>query len=491
MNQKGGNVRKLSFSKMFFIASVFCAATTIAASSQTLTTLVNFNGTDGDWPTPGVPLVQATDGNLYGVTYYGGTPTSCRYSSGTDCGTFFKITPAGELTTLYSFCSQSNCADGQDPVSLLQAPNGNFYGVTFLGGANRGPEGYGFGTIFEMTPSGVLTTLYTFCSQTACSDGEEPQALVVGVNGNLYGTTALGGAYNNGTVFEINAAGKLTTLYSFCAKTGCPDGGFPGALMQASDGNLYGSTQFGGAHNGGVIFEITPAGKFATLYSFVHGLPNAMIEGGDGNLYGTTGAAGTAYHGTVFKLTLQGDLTVIHNFCEQGCATGDSPLAGLVQGSDGNFYGTTYEAGNTYYAGSVFGVAPTGAFATLYLFCSQTNCSDGDGAGALMQATNGTFYGTTVGGGTGSGGTVYSLSTGLGPFVAARPNFGTAGQVITILGNNLTGATSVTFNGTSAKFKVVSDTYIEAAVPAGASAGMIEVTTPSGTVSSNVAFLGK
>ena len=108
-----------------------------------------------------------------------------------------------------------------------------------------------------------------------------------------------------------------------------------------------------------------------------------------------------------------------------------------------------------------------------------------------MQATNGTFYGTTVGGGTAFGGTVYSLSTGLGPFVAPRPNFGAAGQVITILGNNLTGATSVTFNGTSAKFKVVSDTYIEAAVPVGATAGTIEVTTPSGTLSSNVAFLGK
>ena len=480
-------MRKIGLSRMFLITSVFCAATMIPASAQTITTLANFTGPNGSRPV--APLVQGTDGNFYGVTDFGGTPTSCIYSAGTGCGTFFKVTPTGDLTVLYSFCAQAKCADGANPASLIQASNGNFYGVTEYGGPYS-QGGNGFGTVFQITPSGVLTTIYAFCAQAGCPDGNLPVALLQASNGNFYGVAASGANHSNGTVFTITPAGKFTVLYSFCAKTGCPDGGFPGNLMQASNKSLYGSTQFGGAHNGGTLFQITPSGNFTNLYSFVHSQVNTLIQGGDGNLYGTQGAGGNQNHGTVFKVSAQGQLTYLHSFCQLNCATGNSPLARLVAGSDGNFYGTNYLAGNAYYAGSIFGMTPSGGFDTLYLFCSQTNCLDGAAAAGLMQATNGTFYGVTAEGGTVTGsGTVYSMSLGLGPFVAAKPGFGSPGQVVRILGNGLTGTTSVTFNGVAATFRVVSDTFIQAQVPTGASTGMISVTTPSGTLLSNINFL--
>jgi len=447
---------------------------------------VNFNGTDGYQPSSA--LVQSTDGNFYGVTYYGGTPTSCLYAAGYECGTVFKVTPAGELTTLHSFCSQANCADGANPVSLTQGTNGKFYGVTEMGGASgTGCYGYGCGTIFEITPSGQLTTLYNFCTQSGCPDGSEPSGLVQAIDGNFYGTTFSGGYNYGGTVFKLTAAGKFTTLYHFCAKTGCPDGAAPGAnLLQASDGNLYGTNTYGGTYNGGTLFQMTPAGKLTTLYSLHK--PNSLIQGSDGALYGTTAAGGSHDHGIVFRLSPAGKLTTLHSFCGLDCATGDSPMAGVIEGSDGNLFGTAGLAGLTYYAGALFQITSSGAFNTLYLFCSQSNCGDGWGPGALMQATNGTFYGTTQGGGTSNHGTVYTLSEGLGPFVAARPAFGSAGQSITVLGNNLTGATSVTFHGTPATFTVVSDTYIQATVPAGATTGSIQVATTNGMLSSNLPF---
>ena len=478
-------MKTFSIPRAFLIISALCAAS-VAASAQTITPLVDFDGTNGR--RPAVPLVQGTDGNFYGVTYFGGTPTSCIYSPGTGCGTFFKVTPSGELTVLYSFCAKAKCTDGANPSSLIQASNGNFYGVTAYGGPYS-QGGNGYGTVFQITPSGVLTTVYAFCAQAGCPDGHLPSALLQGSNGNFYGVAASGANQSNGTVFTISPAGKFTTLYSFCAQTRCPDGGFPVNLMQASNKSLYGSTQFGGAHNGGTLFQITTSGTFTNLYSFVHSQVNTLIQGGDGNLYGTQGAGGNQDHGTVFKVSPQGQLTYLHSFCQLDCATGNSPIAPLVEGSDGNFYGTNYLAGNTYYAGSIFGITPTGGFDTLYLFCSQANCLDGDGPAGLIQATNGTFYGVTTGGGTAGSGTIFSMSLGLGPFVAAKPGFGSAGQVVRILGNNLTGTTGVTFNGVSANFKVVSDTFIQAQVPTGASAGMIEVTTPSGTLSSNINFL--
>src|SRR6516164_5148138 len=200
------------------------AVATPSAQAQIFTTLHSFNGTDGSQPT--AELVQGTDGKLYGTTQLGGDLSSC---SGLGCGTVFKITRRGRLRTLYRFCSQSGCPDGQFPAAaLVQSTKGTLYGTTTFGGA------HGWGTVFKITPQGKLTTLYSFCSQLlqgACADGQEPNAgLVRGADGNFYGTTEGGGINGRtygGTVFKITPSGILTTLYNFCSQSGCTDGTIP------------------------------------------------------------------------------------------------------------------------------------------------------------------------------------------------------------------------------------------------------------------------
>ncbi len=165
------------------------------------------------------------------------------------------MTPGGRLTNLYSFCSQPGCADGELPYAgLIQGANGNLYGTTLAGGTS------GTGTVFEITPAGQLTTLYKFCSQPGCTDGAAPFAGLVQANGNFYGTTEAGGTSGYGTVYEITPAGRLTTLYNFCSLSGCADGFRPYAgLLLASDGNLYGTTTgetgLNGVFSFGTVFE--------------------------------------------------------------------------------------------------------------------------------------------------------------------------------------------------------------------------------------------
>jgi uncharacterized repeat protein (TIGR03803 family) len=500
-------LNKLNRGKRAYAVLVLCATTAMALSAQTFTTLHSFDLTDGAYVVAG--LVQATNGDLYGTTGSGGTNGS---------GTVFKITPNGTLTTLYSFCSQSNCTDGAGPNQLIQATNGDFYGTASSGGAN------GSGTIFKITPSGTLTTLYSFCSQSGCLDGSGPYAgLVQATNGDLYGTTADGGANPfggglGGTVFKITPSGTLTTLYSFCSQIGCADGQAPlTVLVQAPNGDFYGTTEHGGFSCAGppgigcgTIFKITPGGTLTTLFAFplcsqsgcTDGLyPSALVRATNGNFYGTTsnGGSPTDSAGTVFKITPGGTLTTLYTFCSQtNCTDGATPLAGLVQATDGDFYGTTSGGGanpdNPLGGGTIFKITPSGTLTTLYSFCSQSGCADGDGPEAgLVQATNGDFYGTATGGGLSSAcyggcGTVFSLSVGLGPFVETQTASGEVGAVVKILGNDLTGATSVSFNGTEAAFTVVSPSLITATVPAGATSGKVQVVTLNRTLSSNVPF---
>src|ERR1039458_9489584 len=469
---------------------VLCATTAIALPAQTLTTLYSFCSQSGcpDGAGPYAGLVQATNGGLYGTTYNGGTNSA---------GTIFKITPGGTLTTLYSFCSQTNCTDGTGPqAGLVQAANEDLYGTTQGGGANSA------GTIFKITPGGTLPTLYSFCPQTNCTDGGGPQAgLVQAANRDLYGTTQYSGANGYGTVFKTTPGGTLTTLYSFCSQSGCTDGYYPYAgLVQAANRDLYGTTAAGGANGDGTVFKITPSGTLTTLYSFcsqsacTDGLqPVAgLVQAANGDLYGTT-LFGGAYSndGTVFKITPSGKLTTLYRFCSQrNCPDGANPVAGLVQATDGNFYGTTVYGGANGGYGTVFKITPSGTLTTLYSFCSQSGCTDGEIPDAgLVQDTNGDFYGTTFSGGANDGGTVFRLSVGLGPFVKIRPPYGKVGAAIKILGTNLTGAASVSFNGTAAVFTVVSPSLITTTLPAGASSGKVQVVTPSGTLSSNASFL--
>jgi uncharacterized repeat protein (TIGR03803 family) len=503
---------KFDWGKMAGILVLY-AATAIALPAQTFTTLYSFCGGCRDGWNPDAGLVQGIDGDLYGTTSFGGS--NCT-GLGDNCGTVFKITPSGRLATLYSFCSQTDCTDGAAPQAVLvQATNGDFYGTTSNGGANCISLS-GCGTVFKITPDGTFTTLYSFCAKGTypnCTDGWYPAAgLVQATNGDLYGTTLYGGSNGPcptpessttgcGTVFRITPGGTLTTLYTFCSQSDCTDGYQPFAgLVQATNGNLYGTTQYGGETDGtcnphygcGTVFKITLTGTLTTLYSFgfdaqiTDGLfPGAgLVQAVDGDFYGTTSQGGpNGAGGTVFRITSTGTLTTLYGFCAQsGCADGDIPHAALIQGTDGDFYGTTAEGGSACNRGTIFKIAPSGMLTTLYDFCPN---SGGDTRGVeagLVQATNGNLYGTTWNGGTDGDGAVFSLSVGLGPFVKTLPHSGGVGAAVTIFGTNLTGATSVSFNGTPAAFDVVSVTAITTTVPAGATTGSVQVTTPGGSL---------
>ncbi len=419
----GSSGKKPSLPAMICIVVLFCAAAAIASPAQSVvfTTLANFDGANGANP-GNMAFVLGTDGNFYGTTEAGGIYDSECVSG--SCGTVFRITREGALTTLYSFCAQPGCLDGSFPIAgLVQGSDGNFYGTTELGGTGSWAA---YGTVFKISREGALTTLYSFCSQRNCVDGLMPVSpLLQGTDGNFYGTTVGGGAGNCpdmgcGTVFKITSSGALTTLYGFHGADGTePDGG----LVQGRDGNFYGTTHWGGssAHPWGTVFKISPAGALTTLYSFCS-QPNCtdgdqplagLVQASDGNFYGTTAHGGASGdHGTVFKITPAGELTSLYSFCSQpNCRDGDLPVAGLVQASDGNFYGTTYSGGSNSNCsngcGTVFKITPAGALTTLHSF----NSTDGANPyGGLVQAPNGFFYGTTSAGGSYGSGTVFRLA---------------------------------------------------------------------------------
>jgi uncharacterized repeat protein (TIGR03803 family) len=462
---------------------LFCVLTAIAANAQTFSTLISFDNANGGQPY--ASLVQGLDGSLYGTTSSGGANSS---------GTVFKVTTAGALTTLYSFCMKGDCTDGAVPLAaVVQAPDGDLYGTTAQGGAHGRA-----GTAFKITPRGEHTTLYSFCARHidgACADGGDVQAgLVQARNGDFYGTTVQGGIHRDGTVFKITPGGALTTLHSFCSYAGCNDGAFPFApLIQATNGDFYGTTyEGGGSANAGAVFRITPAGTLTTLYSFCAQTnctdgsnPYAgLIQSTDGNFYGTTSQGGANGFGTVFSITSAGKLTTLYSFCAQtNCPDGANPYTGLVQATDGNFYGTTGDGG-TKGDGTVFKLTATGTLSTLHSFAG----SDGYSPNGLAQFTGGALYGTTSRGGANSYGTVFMLAVGLGPFVEALPTSGKVGATVKILGTKLTGTTSVTFNGTAATFTVVSSSEITTTVPTGATTGRVRVITPHHNLSTNVPF---
>jgi uncharacterized protein (TIGR03437 family) len=239
-------------------------------------------------------LLQANDGDFYGTSFSGGP---------VGLGTVFKMTPEGTVTVLYRFGTLNT--DGNNPLAgLIQASDGNLYGVTRGGGINTGVNNKG--TIFRATLGGAVTTLYAF--GTSSTDGTSPSAaLVQGKDGNLYGVTSGGGTGGGGTVFRISLAGAFTTLFNFKTTAGSSPNG---ALIQATDGNFYGETSGGGAHNAGSIFQMTPSGTVTTIYSFGSATgdgstPNGgVIQASNGNLYGTTSEKGYTNDGSIFKYFL-------------------------------------------------------------------------------------------------------------------------------------------------------------------------------------------
>lgn len=378
------------------------------------TTLVSFAFTNPpDYGAFGVgsrsgAMVQAADGNLYGTTPTGGVSTSpAGYY-----GTIFKMGPDGSFASLYLFGTVFGPNGGNDnghwpQGNLIQGADGNLYGTTQYGGPLNG------GMVFQITTNGLLNALYTFGNNAGFDsklgwtnyDGNAPIAGVVqGSDGNFYGTTPVYGAYGNGTVFQLTPAGVLTTLHSFTAlDTGNfyvnTDGANPtGELIEGKDGSFYGTTTYGGtnAYGEGTVFQITTAGVFTTLHSFssTDGMSyGGLVQANDGNLYGTTSAG----NGTVFQITTNGTFTTLHSFSG---LDGVSPNAALIQGFDGNLYGCTDSAGPNGWFGTVFQITTNGILTTLHAF----NGTDGSNPNAaLAQAADGSFYGTTSRGAAGYG----------------------------------------------------------------------------------------
>ena len=344
-----GSRRAMSLAALTVLAMLLIGAGGIApaaAQSINYATLYAFanNGSDGQQPLAG--LIQATDGNFYGTTYTGGV---------NGYGTVFKVTPGGAETVLHSF--PDNASDGASPRGLIQATDGNFYGTTFAGGGTSA-----YGTVFKITPDGTETVLHAF--DTNGADGYELYAgLVQAADGNFYGTTFAGGAYGHGTVFKITPGGTETVLHAFDTN-GADESGPVTSLIQATDGNLYGTTLYGGVFPGpegygaGTVFKITPSGTYTVLHRFAGNNSEgaypqaALVQATDGNLYGTTQYGGVHDYGTVFKITPGGTETVLHAFANDG-SDGNSPFSSLLQAADGNFYGTT-RYGGTYGPGTVF-----------------------------------------------------------------------------------------------------------------------------------------
>jgi uncharacterized repeat protein (TIGR03803 family) len=467
----------------FFVMFVSLALPLIlvgSGSAQTFTALASF--TDGT--TSVSALIQGRDGNFYGASGNGGT----------GYGTAFKVTPAGTLTTVYSFCSEANCADGSYPSSApALGADGNLYGTTGRGGTG------GLGTVFKVTPDGVYTVLHSFSG----SDGSYPAGLVLGVDGNFYGTTFAGGSSKLctdgcGTVFKTTASGTLSTLHSFSAEQ---DGLWPDAvLVQGTDGNLYGTTYAGGseprnyvcgAYGCGTVFKITTQGAFTVLHKFDYTdgatIYAPVAQGSDGAFYGAAFDGGFTYYegcvdgcGTLYKVTASGKFTKLHVFAFN---SGGNPYSGLAPATDGNLYGESPSGG--YSTGEIFKLTPAGGFATVYSFSLEV----GGGVAALVQGTDGKFYGSYYTSDIYGYSALFSLATGLSPFVAFVSPSGKVGQTAEILGQGLSGTTAVTFNGVAAAtFTVVSDAYMTAVVPSGATTGAVVVTTPSGALTSNKNF---
>ncbi len=405
--------------------------TITTSPAATVNVIYDFTSSNQGGFGPSDWLVQGTDGNFYGTTQEGGGAT-------TPSGTVFKITPAGVATTLASFGSSNGAVPSG---GLVLGSDGNFYGTTASGGGASA-----IGTVFQITPGGTLTSLVSFTG----TNGIDPVAgLIQGSDGDFYGTTEYGGSNNEGTVFKITSAGVLTTLASFNGYNGAQP---LAALVQGSDGNFYGTTNAGGSSGSsgaGTVFKMTPAGVLTTLVSFVGSngaLPiGGLVQASDGNFYGTTQAGGNGSDGTVFKITPAGDLTTLASFSGPN---GSCPYAGLVQGSDGAFYGATSGGGSSS-AGTLFRITPEGSLTTLASF---DRANGRDSVAGLIQGSDGNFYSTTFGGGSADDGVLFQLVV---PPVVAAPVFAsaagtyTSAQTVTITSTTSGAAIRYTSDGST------------------------------------------
>ena len=391
------------------------AAQTSGARVVTLHSFVD-DGADGVYPAAG--LLQANNGYFYGTTSKGGSQNG---------GAVFRLNPAGtQLIIQYSFTNKDG--DGIYPSNgLIQAKDHHLYGTTIEGGTNAQ------GVVFEMTTTGPAATIYSFGGQGVNgegNDGASPSGgLVQGSDGNFYGTTRFGGSDDDGTVFRLPSGNKAPTVHSFTG-TGTEGVEPLAGLVQGTDGYFYGTTYDGGSQNYGTVFRVTPGGSLTTLHDFVNDGADgihpeaALVQGRNGYFYGTTAGGGSQNYGTVFRMTPAGKVTVLHSFVNNG-TDGITPYSALTQGTDGAFYGTTYYGGSQNY-GTVFRMTPAGVLSVLHSFTGTGTDGMYPNAG-LIQGTDGLYYGTTEYGGSQDYGTVFRLTAV--PFItSATTATATAGE---------------------------------------------------------------
>lgn len=433
--------RCMQVAMVFSIAAVARAQSGTQQVEYTYEAQANCNTVES----PDCGLMQASDGNFYGTAVNGGAD---------QYGAIFRLTSSGTYTVIYSF---TNGMDGSFPESdLVEAADGNLYGTAGGGGANKS------GVVFRIGFSGTLTTIYSFCSLTDCADGGYPDGgLTIGSDGNFYGMANQANykvpcdiplSYGCGTIYKLTPQGQFTLLHSFDGD----DGGIPhSGLVQGSDGDFYGVAPVGGILDNcgedtgcGTVFKITADGNFTLIHAFADDGDSAsptarMVEAKDGNLYGT--ALGDSQYGGIFGVSTSGNFSTVHLFSYG--KGGALPYGGLVSGSDGNLYGTTITGGTVYNCDGLCGTAyqldAEGKVTILYDFCSKDDCTDGHGAGVtLVQGNDGSFYGTTIAGGDDSScngigcGTIYQLTVSpalVGPVqLAFSPTKVSAGSQATL-----------------------------------------------------------
>jgi len=456
----------------FLFPAVFAAAvvaSAVSADAQTFTVIHNFTG--GSQPSfpAGHVSVLGRDGNLYAESYQGGSGN----------GTIFNATPTGTITVLHDL--EAGCS-----VNWLSAgSDGNIYGA--CGPTSKSPNGY----IFEMTTSGTFADLHDF---NGSGDGANPVAPFLNTDGNIYGVTNTGGANNVGTFYKFAPkTSTLTTLFTFSTTDGKGYG--PQCIpTPGSSGALYCTTLSGGANGLGTVFSITTSGKFTLLHTFAGGSTDGgfdiggVILGSDGNFYGTSVLGGTSNQGTVFKMTTSGTVTVLHSF--NGTTDGGYPANPVTQGSDGNLYGTANDClhGSCGTNWTAFKCTKSGSFTVLHTFNGSSDGKLPDGG--MLQLTNGTFYGVSEQGGSSGDGTLWTINTGIKPFVLLSSTSGKVGSKVGIQGEGFNSSSVVKFNGTQAATTTLTGTtYIVATVPTGATDGHVTVTTGSTTLTSTQTFI--
>jgi uncharacterized repeat protein (TIGR03803 family) len=417
-----------------------CCLPSTAHAQATLKNLSsNLNDTWGG-------VMQASDGNFYSTSIVIGRapiPDSCQANTDDTCTYITKIAPDGTATifhTFYQISGQSN-VDGMSPNPIIEASDGNFYGSTINGGAGD------LGTIFKITPAGTFTVIFTFShkynpdgTENSLPYGADPGPLVEGSDGYLYGTTQFGGPVGSdyGTIFKVSKTGAMTVLHEFVGSRfgdsrNFPDGLLPISLIQGADGNFYGTTLQSpidsstfNATGQGTIFSMSPGGSFSTLHNLAadgsEGVQpfGPLTQGPDGNFYGTNKAYGYVgtpdasaitnlpstfkTNGNFYKISSTGNYQVLYAFTGQ--ADGRDPSPSLTLGSDGNFYGAARYAGNSTGCspfngcGVLYQMQPSGNQSVLYSFLGTTD--SGVPFGPLVQANDGSFYGTNEIGLTGT-----------------------------------------------------------------------------------------